>query len=82
MTFQELEKICSLLWGQSWQSELARTLGIDRRTVNGWKRQAVPKWVIPEILTITRKRKHELIMLDREVHNFYSLDATQNKQDN
>ena len=73
MTFLELEKICSLLWGQSWQSELARTLDIDRRTVNGWKRQAVPKWVTPEILKIVRKRKHELIMLDKEVYSSFSL---------
>ena len=64
MNFKELEKICRLLWGQTWQSELARTLDIDRRTVNGWKRQNVPKWVAPKIVGIVRKRKQELIALD------------------
>ena len=72
MTFPELERICSLLWGQSWQSELARTLDIDRRTVNGWKRQNVPKWVEPKIIEIVRKRKNELIMLDKEVYSLFA----------
>jgi DNA-binding XRE family transcriptional regulator len=67
MNFNSLEKICRILWGRSWQSELARTLDIDRRTVNGWKRQNVPKWVAPKIIEIVRKRKNELIMLDMDL---------------
>lgn len=67
MNFNSLEKICRILWGRSWQSELARTLDIDRRTVNGWKRQNVPKWVEQKIIEIVRKRKNELIMLDMDL---------------
>ena len=67
MNFNSLEKICRVLWGRSWQSELARTLDIDRRTVSGWKRQNVPKWVEPKIIEIVRKRKNELIMLDMDL---------------
>lgn len=60
MTFLELEKICSLLWGQSWQSELARYLNIDRRTVNSWKIQAVPKWFNDELPALLNKRLNDI----------------------
>ena len=60
MKFKELEKICSLLWGQSWQSELARHLDIDRRTVNKWKTQGVAKWVDSEIDKLVDLRLSEV----------------------
>lgn len=60
MTFTELEKICSILWGQSWQAELARYLNIDRRTVNKWKTQGVAKWVSHKLKEIIQKRKDEI----------------------
>lgn len=63
MTFHELEKICLLLWGQSWQSELAREFKIDRRTVNGWKRQGVAKWVDSALQDVILKRKSEILCL-------------------
>lgn len=72
MNFKELEKICSLLWGQSWQSELARNLNIDRRTVSKWKTQGVAKWVNNELGEIIQKRKNEVFMAI-DIHNFYSL---------
>lgn len=56
MTFNQLEQICLLLWGQSWQSELSRHLNIDRRTVSGWKRQGVAKWVDDAINPIIEQR--------------------------
>lgn len=64
MTFQELEVICSILWGQSWQSELAKTLNIDRRTVSKWKTQGVAKWVDSEIPIIADKRKLEILAVN------------------
>lgn len=64
MTFHELEKICSLLWGQSWQSELARTLNVDRRTVHSWKRQGVAKWVNDVMQNIIESRKYDVNFAD------------------
>ena len=64
MIFKELEKICSLLWGQSWQSELARNLDVDRRTVNSWKRQGVAKWVNDEMQNIIENRKDDVNFAD------------------
>lgn len=64
MTFHKLEQICSLLWGQSWQTELAKTLGIDRRTVSKWKTQGVAKWVNSEIPIIAEKRKREILAVN------------------
>lgn len=66
MTFPELEKICSLLWGQSWQSELARHLKIDRRTVSVWRTRSVPKWVnneLPDLLELRQNQISEAIKL-------------------
>lgn len=60
MTFDQLEKICSLLWGQSWQSELARVLDIDRRTVSKWKTQGVAKWVGKKMTGVLNQRKIEI----------------------
>lgn len=60
MTFTELEKICSLLWGQSWQSELARAFDIDRRTVSKWKSQGVAKWVDGKLPDVINKRINEV----------------------
>jgi hypothetical protein len=60
MTFDQLEKICSLLWGHSWQSELARVLDIDRRTVSKWKTQGVAKWVDKKMTGILNQRKIEI----------------------
>lgn len=81
MKFEELEKICSLLWGQSWQSELARGFNIDRRTVSKWKSQGVAKWVDPRLKDIVDKRVDE-VMHAAYLHKNLSLDDTQNKQDN
>ena len=64
MIFKELEKICSLLWGRSWQSELARTLDVDRRAVNSWKRQGVAKWVNDEMQNIIENRKDDVNFAD------------------
>lgn len=60
MTFQELEKICSLLWGQTWQTELANALDIDRRTVSKWKAQGVAKWVSSRIGNVVNKREKDI----------------------
>lgn len=61
MTFPELEKICSLLWGQSWQSELARAFDIDRRTVSKWKSQGVAKWVESRLKNIADNRVDDVM---------------------
>ena len=61
MTYIELEKICSLLWGQSWQSELARAFDIDRRTVSKWKSQGVAKWVDDKLPAIIDLRVDQVL---------------------
>ena len=68
MTFEELKEICSLMWGQSWQSELARCLNIDRRVVANWKRQGVAKWVYLELKKVVLKRQDE-IKKAQEIYN-------------
>lgn len=61
MTYIELEKICSLLWGQSWQSELARAFDIDRRTVSKWKSQGVAKWVDDKLPAVIDLRVDQVL---------------------
>lgn len=61
MTYIELEKICSLLWGLSWQSELARAFDIDRRTVSKWKSQGVAKWVDDKLPAVIDLRVDQVL---------------------
>ena len=60
MNFDQLEEIGVRLYGASWQSEMARAFNIDRRTVNGWKRQGVAKWVKEELVKLIELRKNEV----------------------
>ncbi|MFT4020055.1 MAG: hypothetical protein QM666_00895 [Acinetobacter sp.] len=67
LTWDQLEKICIGLFGESWQAELARRLDIDRRTVQHWRKQGVAKWVYNEIAPLIECRKGEIL----EIEKFY-----------
>lgn len=67
LTWEQLEKICVGLFGESWQAELARRLNIDRRTVQHWRKQGVAKWVYNEIASLIESRKEEV----SEIEKFY-----------
>ncbi|WP_336004906.1 hypothetical protein [Acinetobacter pittii] len=67
LTWEQLEKICVGLFGESWQAELARRLNIDRRTVQHWRKQGVAKWVYNEIDSLIVSRKDEV----SEIEEFY-----------
>ena len=60
LDWEQLEKICIGLFGESWQAELARRFDIDRRTVQHWRKQGVAKWVYDELDGLIKKRKFEI----------------------
>lgn len=47
MTPDELERRSAALFGQNWQTALARHSGVDARTVRRWKAgdREIPSWV-------------------------------------
>lgn len=47
MTPQELQTRAASLYGQDWQSPLARRIRVDARTVRRWKAgdREIPDWV-------------------------------------
>lgn len=44
MTPSQLSRICTLLYGERWQSALARDLEINDRTVRRWAKEGSPEW--------------------------------------
>ena len=69
MTSDLLRRVGAALYGQHWHSELAHTLGVNRRTVQRWEAGASP---IPPILPrnlarLVAARQDELGKLYREL---------------
>ncbi|HHP4838306.1 TPA: hypothetical protein ACSBZ9_002364 [Acinetobacter baumannii] len=64
ITWEQLEKVCVTLFGESWQAELARRFNIDRRTVQHWRKQGVAKWVGKELALLIEARKAEIAEID------------------
>lgn len=61
MDFEQLEKISIGLFGQSWQSQLADSLNVDRRNIQNWKKQGVAKWVYAELSELIKFRKAQIL---------------------
>lgn len=47
------------LYGQQWQTDLARGLGVDSRRVRQWLTAAAPKWVVAEVYALLRTKSRE-----------------------
>ena len=61
MTPEELRKAGELLFGNQWQSDLARALEVDSRRVRDWlqERRPIPVGVKVEIIELLRKNSLE-----------------------
>lgn len=61
MTPEELKKAGELLFGNQWQSDLARALEVDSRRVRDWlqERRPIPVGVKTEIIELLRKNSLE-----------------------
>ncbi|MFW1939526.1 transcriptional regulator [Acinetobacter junii] len=61
MTPEELRKAGELLFGNQWQSDLARALEVDSRRVRDWlqERRPIPIGVKTEIIELLRKNSLE-----------------------
>lgn len=61
MTPEELRKAGELLFGNQWQSDLARALEVDSRRVRDWlqERRPIPVGVKTEIIELLRKNSLE-----------------------
>ena len=61
MTPEELRKAGELLFGNQWQSDLARALEVDSRRVRDWlqERRPIPVGVKTEIIELLRQNSLE-----------------------
>lgn len=59
MTPDELASRASAMYGQDWQSPLARRVRVDARTVRRWKsgERPVPEWLVAFLDVLERNPK-------------------------
>ena len=64
-----ITRIGRALWGERWQAEMARTLGVNKDTVQAWRRgQHQPRpGVYRDLLNIAEVRQIECATAIREI---------------
>ena len=63
MTTEQLQKAGRLLYGDQWQSNLARSLSVDDRTVRRWASgdSAIKKSIASEVMQLLRVNQKDII---------------------
>ena len=60
MNYSKFLTACEMMFGRSWQSQVADYLMISRKTVSSWvDRQSIPSWVEIEIAPLINRRAAE-----------------------
>lgn len=85
MNLTRFKSICEMIFGRSWQSQVADYLLISRKTVSSWiDRGSVPAWVEKEIKPLVIRRSKEvqfaLESLEMSEDDFYHNQAILNGQ--
>lgn len=83
MNSTKFKSICEMLFGRSWQAQVADYLMISRKTVSSWiERGSIPAWVEKEIKPLAARRAKEsqfaLESLDMSEDDFYHNQAILN----
>mgnify|MGYP001575276009 CR=1 FL=1 len=60
MTPAQLSRMATLLYGDRWQSSLARDLEINDRTVRRWAQDGAPEWAAEKVMEFCRETVAEL----------------------
>ena len=62
MNRDDLPRSGALLYGERWQSELARDIGVHHRTVQRWATQevAMPEAMLERVAALLRRRRGEI----------------------
>jgi hypothetical protein len=56
MTPDRLREVCTMLYGDRWQTQLARDLDINSRRVRYWTKHGAPDWMEGRIKEIVRQK--------------------------
>lgn len=83
MNSTKFKSICEMLFGRSWQAQVADYLMISRKTVSSWiERGSIPAWVEKEIKPLAIRRAKEskfaLESLEMTEDDFYHNKAILN----
>lgn len=62
-----LRRVGEALYGPSWQSALARDLGVNDRTMRRWAVDGAPERIAPELLALAKERGAELAAVAAEL---------------
>lgn len=73
MTSEDLKFYGKSLFGESWQSQLASDLNVDRRKVNDWlkERRQLPLFLNDEIPNLLAKKKNEIEVAITHLDNYW-----------
>lgn len=65
MTHTQLEVVCKALWGRSWQTDLAKAVGVNVRTVRAWVagRSRIPENLRDYLAPLCHKHAERLTKL-------------------
>lgn len=83
MNSTKFKSICEMMFGRSWQAQVADYLMISRKTVSSWvDRGSIPAWVEKEIKPLVLRRNKEaqfaLESLEMSEDDFYHNQAILN----
>lgn len=83
MNSTKFKSICEMMFGRSWQAQVADYLMISRKTVSSWiERGSVPAWVEKEVKPLVVRRAKEsqfaLESLEMSEDDFYHNQAILN----
>ena len=73
MNSTKFKSICEMLFGRSWQAQVADYLMISRKTVSSWiERGSIPAWVEKEIkpLAIRRAKESQFALESLDMSDF------------
>ncbi|HHP4838305.1 TPA: transcriptional regulator [Acinetobacter baumannii] len=63
MTPEQLRQAGEILYGNQWQSDLARALGVDARRVRDWlqERRPIPVGIKSEIILLLKEKSRKSV---------------------
>ena len=71
MNSEQLKTLCSAVFGEHWQTDLSRRLGVSPRTLRRWANEGwpIPKGAREDILQIAKTQAHIIQMTVKAIES-------------